>query len=260
MASFPAFLVDSVGNGLAGAHDFQLFLTGDFCCVIREEVGVCTTDAVRGGTYTHFFCGSLIGHHKAGFAVLVVDVVGQVVNEIAEQIPVLHGMHICHFAAGNVNPYAHELFGLLVATTLQQAIHPNPFPAPCSLVEQADFNAQWRRSRAIQIALNRIDEVIPVFFMNGELRGCENVGSQFAEGNSHHSQTLLGVVNFAVFDIPAVHAFLCGAQSFAYQSPVKYTGYGIAGSSVIGIAAHRYYFYAFARIISSLNLPRSLLF
>ena len=214
--------------------------TGDFAHFRVEEVGVPATDEVGRCAYLHFFGRGFIRNDEAGFTVLEVDVIGQVVDERAEEVAVFHGVQVCHLAARDIHPHTYQSGGLLVGAVFQQPVDAHPAPAAVALVKQSHLHAQGGGGvcGAAYVAFHRSSEEAHVFRMDGFFRFGEDVGSPVFHGHAHHFHALLRVENFIVFKHPAEHAFLCGAQGLAHHVPHKDTGDGPLGIILLGRVTH----------------------
>ena len=231
-------MVNAVENGLACGHDFSFLRAGDLAHFGGEEVAVAAADKVGRRAHFHFSGRGFIGNDEAGLSVLEENVVGQVVDEGAEEVAVLHGMQICHLAAGDIYPYPHEAAGLTVLVVLQQTIDADPAPASVTLVEQTYLNTERIIGGAVDVALDRGGEEIDIFRVDGFFRLCEDIGRPILHAHAHHFDTLLGVENLVILKQPAEYTLLSGSQSFAHHVPHKYAGYSAFGIILLRSLAH----------------------
>lgn len=242
----PCLMVNTVRDGLPRAHDLQFFFPGDSSHVVGEEVGVSPSYQIGWSAHPQFGCGRIVGEDKSAFPVFVVDVVRKVIDQRAKEIPILHSVHVRHFPAGDIHPYAYKPCRSAFFVFFQQTVHSDPSPRSRFLVEQTNLYAQGSCCRAIDIALYVCEKKGAIFLMDRVFRIHKNVGRFLPHRHAHHTDTLFGVINVAGGYIPAIHAFFCCFKRFAHDLPVEHAGDGVVcvAGKVLG------HFFAFTLFIA----------
>ena len=216
--------MDAVGDGFAGLHDLQLLPAGYVAHLAGEEVVVPAADEVGGGGDAHLAGCGFVGDDESGFSALEVDIVRQVVDEGAEEVPLLHGVPVRHLAARDVDPHAYQAVAAVLGVFLQQAVDAHPAPAAGVLVEQAHLHAQRVHRGAVDVVLHGGEEELAVLFVDADVGLCEDVGRNVVDGHAQHVHALLRIVNLVVRQVPAIDTLFRRLQSFPQKAPPEYTG------------------------------------